>query len=352
MKFLICCGKNYITYTPNDSQYSKWLLLLKKTKPLLNLTSTLTTNKAKVKKPSKTEINLESVPLEIANKKNERLSSLLSSTLNPENDSKSSEEINPKKIEKINPRFLFEQNESSFDLKKDLLEKEEKKNFYKQWMEERQFLQNSTSSTSRFEKITAKEKLKKLTNSFQSSQIELDFNSDSDLNRKNLIENSQKKSGFTKSNTHMENFSKISRLPSSKIGYFPIDALFMPVNRVNYLIESTENLKLPQDRVILEVWTNGSIHPRHAIHKAAKALIQLFLPLQQMRTSVFQFASDNLLDPKKFKDARIIFKDFESSNWAWDEEAKAYLKAHLHNALNSLLNSYELENSKQQAAGG
>jgi len=28
--------------------------------------------------------------------------------------------------------------------------------------------------------------------------------------------------------------------------------------------------------------------------------------------------------PDKFKDARIIFKDFERSNWTWDEEAKAY----------------------------
>ena len=29
-------------------------------------------------------------------------------------------------------------------------------------------------------------------------------------------------------------------------------------------------------------------------------------------------------DPDKYKDARIIFSDFENSNWAWDEEAKAY----------------------------
>src|SRR5204862_6687920 len=28
--------------------------------------------------------------------------------------------------------------------------------------------------------------------------------------------------------------------------------------------------------------------------------------------------------PDKFKDARIIFKDFETSNWAWDPVAKAY----------------------------
>src|SRR4030095_3906570 len=28
--------------------------------------------------------------------------------------------------------------------------------------------------------------------------------------------------------------------------------------------------------------------------------------------------------PEKYKDARIIFKDFETSNWAWDPIAKAY----------------------------
>lgn len=28
--------------------------------------------------------------------------------------------------------------------------------------------------------------------------------------------------------------------------------------------------------------------------------------------------------PEKYQDARIIFKDFETSNWAWDREAKAY----------------------------
>ena len=70
-----------------------------------------------------------------------------------------------------------------------------------------------------------------------------------------------------------------------KIGYFTIDATFMPVTRVNYLIQASDDLQLAKDSIILEVWTNGSIHPRHAIHKAAKALIQLFLPLQQMKNT-------------------------------------------------------------------
>src|SRR5690606_22803781 len=29
-------------------------------------------------------------------------------------------------------------------------------------------------------------------------------------------------------------------------------------------------------------------------------------------------------DPGKWPEARIIFQDFESSNWAWDNEAQAY----------------------------
>jgi DNA-directed RNA polymerase alpha subunit len=92
-------------------------------------------------------------------------------------------------------------------------------------------------------------------------------------------------------------------------GYFPIDAFFMPVIRANYLIEAHDsldlkaNLSLPQERVILEIWTNGSLHPRQAIHKAAKSLIQLFLPLQQMRTTFFQPALTSLIfkSPEKQK---------------------------------------------------
>ena len=79
----------------------------------------------------------------------------------------------------------------------------------------------------------------------------------------------------------------------SKIGYFTIDATFMPVTQVNYLIQSNNNLQSAKDRVILEVWTNGSIHPRHAINKAAQALIQLLLPLQQMKHTGLSLTNQN-----------------------------------------------------------
>lgn len=61
----------------------------------------------------------------------------------------------------------------------------------------------------------------------------------------------------------------------------PVDAVFMPVNKVSFVIEKTDNFERTKDVVILEVWTNGSIHPRQAIYKATKAVIQLISPFQE-----------------------------------------------------------------------
>ena len=63
----------------------------------------------------------------------------------------------------------------------------------------------------------------------------------------------------------------------------PIDAVFMPINRVNFAIELNNESEAPKDLVILEIWTNGSIHPKQAINEAAKALIQLIAPFQEAK---------------------------------------------------------------------
>lgn len=44
MKFLVCCGKNYITYNLNDAQYLEGVGLLKQAKPLVNLNFSRKTN--------------------------------------------------------------------------------------------------------------------------------------------------------------------------------------------------------------------------------------------------------------------------------------------------------------------
>ena len=71
--------------------------------------------------------------------------------------------------------------------------------------------------------------------------------------------------------------------PDDPIGVIPIDSIFTPVTRVNYTVEDTRVGQITDyDRLILEVWTDGSITPDEAITVAAKILtehLRLFLEL-------------------------------------------------------------------------
>ena len=81
-------------------------------------------------------------------------------------------------------------------------------------------------------------------------------------------------------------FEKINKIDFNKIGYFPIDAIFSPIKKVNYKIE-VKNSITKKETIFLEIWTNGTIDPRSAIHKTVKILIKLFLPLQQFKINFF-----------------------------------------------------------------
>jgi len=64
-------------------------------------------------------------------------------------------------------------------------------------------------------------------------------------------------------------------------GVIPIDAIFSPVRKVNFKVEETRVGQMTNyDRLILEVWTDGSITPKEAIINAAGILqdyLQLFI---------------------------------------------------------------------------
>ena len=50
------------------------------------------------------------------------------------------------------------------------------------------------------------------------------------------------------------------------IGVIPVDALFSPVKRVNFSVEDTRVGQVTDyDRLILEIWTNGSMNPKDAL---------------------------------------------------------------------------------------
>ncbi len=59
------------------------------------------------------------------------------------------------------------------------------------------------------------------------------------------------------------------------IGEIPVDAIFTPIPRVNYVVENTRIGGVTDyDRLILEIWTDGTIKPGDALSHAAQVLGQ------------------------------------------------------------------------------
>jgi len=74
-----------------------------------------------------------------------------------------------------------------------------------------------------------------------------------------------------------------SREESAALDFLQIDAVFMPVYKVNYSVEDARiDGSVERDRLILEVWTNGSISPQEALSQAAHLLVDLFSPLKDI----------------------------------------------------------------------
>jgi DNA-directed RNA polymerase subunit alpha len=62
------------------------------------------------------------------------------------------------------------------------------------------------------------------------------------------------------------------------VGYIPIDAIFTPIKNVKYSIENTRvEQKTDYEKLVVEIITDGSIHPEEALKGAARILIQHFM---------------------------------------------------------------------------
>ena len=61
------------------------------------------------------------------------------------------------------------------------------------------------------------------------------------------------------------------------IGYIPLDASFSPITRVNYKVEETRVGRLTNfDKLILEIWTDGTVSSKEALVEAAGILVPYF----------------------------------------------------------------------------
>lgn len=99
------------------------------------------------------------------------------------------------------------------------------------------------------------------------------------------------------------------------IGVIPVGAVFTPVRKVSYTVEPTRvGHKTDYDRLVLEIWTNGTLGPSDAISDAAKILdkyLRLFFDFSNRpRTGFADFGADGVMAGPQAPDARIEELDF------------------------------------------
>lgn len=100
-----------------------------------------------------------------------------------------------------------------------------------------------------------------------------------------------------------------------------LDAIFFPINKVNYTIESYGPIdKINSNQMILlEIWTNGSIHPRQALYEGINQLMNLFLNLEKMKmlNSIFSKAVFN-----SNKSYKTLYKKLETDYNYYNQSSK------------------------------
>jgi DNA-directed RNA polymerase subunit alpha len=63
------------------------------------------------------------------------------------------------------------------------------------------------------------------------------------------------------------------------VGMIPVDAIFTPIRKVNFTVEPTHvGQEISQERLELEVWTDGTISPVDALSQSAKILTEQLSP--------------------------------------------------------------------------
>ena len=74
---------------------------------------------------------------------------------------------------------------------------------------------------------------------------------------------------------------------SSELGVIAIDSIFTPVKNVKYTIENHRvEQKTDYEKLVFEIITDGSIHPKDALTEAAKTLIHHFLLFSDERITL------------------------------------------------------------------
>ncbi len=137
-------------------------------------------------------------------------------------------------------------------------------------------------------------------------------------------------------------------LADAKIGVIPIDSLYSPIERVNYEVETTRvGQDANYDKLIMYIWTNGSVLPQEAISQASSILTAQLEKIgnPEFTDSIRELMKQNEEDPKQQALEKSI-DDLELSVRAYNCLKRANI-----NTVQDLVNKSETEMMKIRNLG-
>lgn len=98
-----------------------------------------------------------------------------------------------------------------------------------------------------------------------------------------------------------------------EVGVIVVDSIYSPVTRVRYATEDARvGQKTDYDRLILEIWTNGTISPEMALVEAAKILRKHLNPFVQYFELGSEMATDEALAALRESHAPLVDPELQS----------------------------------------
>ena len=111
------------------------------------------------------------------------------------------------------------------------------------------------------------------------------------------------------------NTAENNKKPNQDISVLPIDSIYTPVKKVNYTVENTRvGQVVDYDKLVIEVWTDGSLKPYEALSLAAKVMtghLELFIDLSETTKNTQVMVEKE--ESKKEKVLEMSIEDLELS---------------------------------------
>ena len=75
-------------------------------------------------------------------------------------------------------------------------------------------------------------------------------------------------------------------MSETELGVIALDSIFIPIKNVKYSIENYREQKTDYEKLVFEIISDGSIHPKDALTKAAKTIIHHFMLFSDERITL------------------------------------------------------------------